>query len=369
MPDKISRTYTRAILGNVNMKDNYNLVQLVGMLEERYARHPVRPDADPDYETLQGWWHLTAAYPIVEMELKLLTGCQEKTHDIGRLYKEFEAQHPLQAGQVEKAVWEYVVFYNVDLDQYPEFRSAGAFLKAVGDGKQYVKWRYWPIEQGDLRLTWPGLLIVIASALRSVLLDKEPYTVGKKIRFHIDRAITEPSRWVQTLESYGGDGGDLIRELNDWVWKGGGLRSAFEAYLVGGLDAQWSQALQCVLDGARQELAASEDPDMRHFMAVSQKAGTTSINSHNRRRVNPQPAQEMPRLLEIEAREPYQVWVRFDDGTAGKVDMRRDGHTIPSAWETPEKWRDVEIRDNAAVWDGWYDACPYGMWLQLADNC
>lgn len=62
------------------------------------------------------------------------------------------------------------------------------------------------------------------------------------------------------------------------------------------------------------------------------------------------------------------MWVRFDDGTAGEVDMRRDGQTIPSAWETPEEWRDVEIRDNAAVWDGWHDACPYGMWLQLADS-
>lgn len=27
------------------MNDNYNLVQLVRMLEQRYARHPIRPDA------------------------------------------------------------------------------------------------------------------------------------------------------------------------------------------------------------------------------------------------------------------------------------------------------------------------------------
>ena len=350
----------------VNSK--YNLVRLVRMLEDRYSKQPIQPDVFSEYVTLQCWWYLNAAYPIVEMALKLLTGSQERTHDISRLYRQFADQNPIAAGLVEKAVWEYVTFWDVDLKKYPEFESANAFFEAIGDGGQYTKWRYWPIEGGHLNRTWPELFIEIASALGSVLLDKEPYTVSKKVQFHINRALMAPNRWVRTLEEFEVDGSDLISELNEWIWSEGGLENAFEAFLRAGLETKWSQALLCVLEGTRRQLSDSHDPDIKHFAIRPAKTNKSPGGSADLRRPKPEPLQKLPRLLEVVAREPYKLWVRFDDGTSGQIDMEPDGKTIPPAWETPQKWKDVRIKDHAAVWGGWYDACPYSMWQQLVEQ-
>ena len=73
------------------------------MLEDRYSKQPIQPDVSSKYVTLQCWWYLNAAYPIVEMALKLLTGSQERTHNISQLYRQFANQDPIRAGLVEKS--------------------------------------------------------------------------------------------------------------------------------------------------------------------------------------------------------------------------------------------------------------------------
>ena len=340
------------------------------MLEQRLTEHPIRPDMVADYVTLQGWWHLNATYPVVEMALKVLTeNIGEKTHHISELYRRFAQEHPERALSVEVAVREYVTFYGVDVNQHPEFASAEAFLRKVGQGNEYIKWRYWPIEKGELKLTWPELLVEIASALSSVLLRKRPYSISQRIHLHIAKAINQPGRWVAVLEQFGTDGESLITELQTWELQHRGLLAAFRHYLENGLDPRWSKALESVLAGAREELTRTGDREVRHF--ISKNAYHSVLQNVRKKtsgakpRLRPPDSRPIPRLVEVSAKEPYKLWVQFDNGAEGIIDMMPWDGDIPSAWETPKRWAAVRVEDSAAVWGGWYDACPYSMWRQL----
>ncbi len=238
------------------------------MLEERLRDHPIQPDLNPDNVNLQAWWHLTATYPVVEMALKVLTETVGKpTHNISCLYREFAKRNPEQAEKIETAVGDYVNFYQVDTEEFPEFQSATAFLEKIGGGREYINLRYWPIEDADLHLTWPELFVEIASALGSILLDKDPYTVSQRIHRHINKAIFQPQRWSDILEQPETDGGPLINELKDWMSQHGGWETAFQTFLNEGLDPRWSRALQSVLDGALQKLTHVDDREIQHFIS------------------------------------------------------------------------------------------------------
>ncbi len=78
-----------------------------------------------------------------------------------------------------------------------------------------------------------------------------------------------------------------------------------------------------------------------------------------------------PYVVELEVRRPYSIWVRFDDGTAGEVDLSESAETggIFSAWSDAAYWRSAHIvPDSGAVaWgDGnEVDVCPYSLYLDL----
>ena len=76
----------------------------------------------------------------------------------------------------------------------------------------------------------------------------------------------------------------------------------------------------------------------------------------------------IPRLVDVKALDPYMLWVEFNDGSNGLVDMSLGDESIPSVWQTPEGWADVRVEHDVPVWSGWYDACPYGIWRQLTKD-
>ncbi len=78
-----------------------------------------------------------------------------------------------------------------------------------------------------------------------------------------------------------------------------------------------------------------------------------------------------PHVVELEVCEPFQVWVRFDDGTAGVVDLSGSASVsgIFAQWHNEGFWRSTHIgADSGAVaWgDGSeVDVCPLSLYLDV----
>ena len=78
-----------------------------------------------------------------------------------------------------------------------------------------------------------------------------------------------------------------------------------------------------------------------------------------------------PRVIELEVCESYQIWVRFDDGAAGVVDLSDSAAVggIFAQWSDEAFWRSAHIvADSGAVaWgDGSeIDVCPLSLYLDL----
>ena len=78
-----------------------------------------------------------------------------------------------------------------------------------------------------------------------------------------------------------------------------------------------------------------------------------------------------PYVIEFEVRDRYTVWVRFDDGTAGEVDLSDSAETggIFSAWSDEGYWHGAHIvpETGAVAWgDGnEIDVCPLSLYLDL----
>ena len=78
-----------------------------------------------------------------------------------------------------------------------------------------------------------------------------------------------------------------------------------------------------------------------------------------------------PQVVELEVREPYRIWVRFDDGAAGVVDLSDSAALggIFSQWSDQDFWRSAHVvADSSAVaWgDGSeVDVCPLSLYLDV----
>ena len=79
-----------------------------------------------------------------------------------------------------------------------------------------------------------------------------------------------------------------------------------------------------------------------------------------------------PHVIEIEVRERFKLWVRFDDGIAGVVDLSDSAALggIFSAWSDEDYWHTAHIvSDSGAVaWgDGTeVDVCPLSLYLDAS---
>ena len=78
-----------------------------------------------------------------------------------------------------------------------------------------------------------------------------------------------------------------------------------------------------------------------------------------------------PHVTELEVCEPFQTWVRFDDGIAGVVDLSDTAAVggIFAQWSDEGLWRSAHIvADSGAVaWgdDSEIDVCPLSLYLDV----
>ena len=78
-----------------------------------------------------------------------------------------------------------------------------------------------------------------------------------------------------------------------------------------------------------------------------------------------------PHVVELEVQEPYKLWLRFDDGIAGTVDLSDSAALggVFAAWADQDFWRSAHIvADSGAVaWgDGTeVDVCPQSLYLDV----
>ena len=76
-------------------------------------------------------------------------------------------------------------------------------------------------------------------------------------------------------------------------------------------------------------------------------------------------------MVEIEVREPFKLWVRFDDGVTGVVDLSgsADVGGVFSAWSDEDYWRTAHVvaGSGAVAWgDGAeIDICPFSLYLEV----
>ncbi len=68
-----------------------------------------------------------------------------------------------------------------------------------------------------------------------------------------------------------------------------------------------------------------------------------------------------PRVVETRALNDWRLWVRFDDGAAGEVDLSEvAGKGVFAAWNDPSVWKAVRLAYNgrSVEWPGDIDICP-----------
>jgi hypothetical protein len=77
----------------------------------------------------------------------------------------------------------------------------------------------------------------------------------------------------------------------------------------------------------------------------------------------------MYRIVEVEAREGYRVWIRFEDGISGEVDLSDlVGKGVFQSWEDPEEFRKVFIDEETGTiaWPGNIDLAPDALYQDVA---
>ena len=76
-------------------------------------------------------------------------------------------------------------------------------------------------------------------------------------------------------------------------------------------------------------------------------------------------------MVELEVREPFRIWLRFDDGVAGTADLSDSAELggLFSAWSDEVYWRSAHIvaETGAVAWgDGTeVDVCPLSLYLDV----
>jgi hypothetical protein len=76
---------------------------------------------------------------------------------------------------------------------------------------------------------------------------------------------------------------------------------------------------------------------------------------------------DRPRPVDVEARPHYTLWLRYDDGVEGEVDLSHlPGQGVFAAWEDPAVFADVRIGElGEVVWGEAIDMCPDALYLAL----
>ena len=67
------------------------------------------------------------------------------------------------------------------------------------------------------------------------------------------------------------------------------------------------------------------------------------------------------RIVEVEATPNYRVWIRFEDGTEGEVDLSDlVGQGVFERWNDPAEFEKVHVDEEAGTitWPGGMDLAP-----------
>lgn len=73
------------------------------------------------------------------------------------------------------------------------------------------------------------------------------------------------------------------------------------------------------------------------------------------------------KIIEISARERFKLFLRYDDGTAGDVDLSSlAGQGVFASWLKPGVFELVQLTEaGAPEWPGEVDLCPDALYLEL----
>ena len=76
---------------------------------------------------------------------------------------------------------------------------------------------------------------------------------------------------------------------------------------------------------------------------------------------------ELVRPVEVQARAPYRIWLRYADGAEGEVDLSHlAGGGVFAAWADPLFFAEVCIGPGGAIcWGENIDVCPDALYLRL----
>lgn len=72
-------------------------------------------------------------------------------------------------------------------------------------------------------------------------------------------------------------------------------------------------------------------------------------------------------LVEVKPRSHFHLFVRFDDGSSGELDLSAyAGRGVFSAWNDPGVFEQVRLADAGhPEWPGGLDLCPDALYMQL----
>lgn len=75
----------------------------------------------------------------------------------------------------------------------------------------------------------------------------------------------------------------------------------------------------------------------------------------------------MVRPVEVRPVGRYRIWLRYQDGTEGEVDLSHlAGKGVFAAWETEGMFARVRVGPHGALeWPGGIDLCPDALYLRL----
>jgi len=75
----------------------------------------------------------------------------------------------------------------------------------------------------------------------------------------------------------------------------------------------------------------------------------------------------MVRPVEVRPLTPYRIWLRYQDGTEGEVDLSHlAGRGVFSVWEQEGVFAQVKLGPHGQVeWPGEIDLCPDALYLTL----
>jgi hypothetical protein len=73
------------------------------------------------------------------------------------------------------------------------------------------------------------------------------------------------------------------------------------------------------------------------------------------------------KIIEARPERDFRLFLRFDDATAGTVDLSEfAGRGVFAAWNEPGVFQQARVTDQGAVeWPGEIDLCPDALYLRL----